>query len=1028
MFKRLPVLIFSLLISLTSLWAQQVNVDELFGKRGEIYFKFEKADADLQRLSDQISIDAVQGDVVFAYANKKEFTDFLKNELPFELLPKPGELIKNPRMLSEVNIRAIDDWDFYPTYEAYISMMNQYAIDYPDLCQVFSIGQTNQGRQLMVAKISDNVATREAEPQFLYTGTMHGDETAGYIILLRMIDYLLSNYATNPEIAALVNNSEIWINPAANPDGTYAGGNNTVYGSTRYNANNVDLNRNYPDPKSGPHPDGNAWQIETLAFMQIAEENNFVMSANTHGGAEVINYPWDTWSQLHADNNWFYFVSREYADTVHQYAPTGYLTFLDNGITNGYQWYSITGSRQDYMTYFQQCREVTMELSNTKLLSPSQLPAHWNYNYRSMLNYMRQATYGVKGIVTDLQTGDPLNAMISITGHDIDSSMVFTAPANGFYQRPIEAGSYNITFSAPGHFPQTINNVQVSRYTTINLDVQLDAGDLIPDFSVSATSIAMGSTVNFTDLSYGNPVSWSWTFEGGQPATSTVKNPQSVLYNQIGSYDVSLTVTDGDGNSQTIVKENYISVNAEFLMGNQTITTCTGLFYDSGGANGNYQNSEDFTTTFKPETSDRNIIITFVEFSVEPNSSCNYDWLKIYNGISASAPLIGTYCGTTSPGTIEASNAEGALTFVFHSDYSVNKPGWKAIISCSGQPLLPIANFTADNTHIFIGQSVHFTDLTTNTPTSWNWTFEGGTPATSTAQNPVVTYNAPGYFDVTLVVQNASGGDSKTIENFIFVEELLLPVANFIADNTHTFVGHSVHFTDLTTNTPTSWSWTFEGGTPATSTAQNPVVTYNVPGYFDVTLVVENANGTDTKTIEDYIFVEELLLPVADFTADSTHTWPGHTVQFTDLTLNDPIAWSWTFEGGTPGTSTQQNPLITYFESGYYDVTLVVENANGTDTKTIADFIFVDTSIGFAEKGKNSIVIYPNPATNLLNVRAAAPIDVLEITDLSGRSVFVQKVSANYAQLEIGLLQKGIYLLKIYTAEGCYTRSIALIR
>ena len=940
--KRLQLLLFLLLVTLGSGWAQQINVDEIFGERGEIYFRFYKADADLQRLSYQISIDAVQDDFVFAYANKKEFADFLKNELPFEVLPKPGELIKNPRMLHDVDIKGIDDWDFYPTYEAYISMMNQFATEYPDLCQVFSIGQSTQGRELMMAKISDNVATREAEPQFLYTGTMHGDETAGYILLLRMIDYLLANYATNPEIAALVNNTEIWINPAANPDGTYAGGNHTVYGSTRYNANNVDLNRNYPDPKDGPHPDGNAWQPETIAFMQMAEENNFVMSANTHGGAEVINYPWDTWSRLHADNNWYYFVCRQYADTVHVYSPTSYLDDFDNGITNGYQWYSINGGRQDYMNYFHQCREVTMELSNTKLLSPSQLPAHWNWNYRSLLNYIRQATYGVSGLVTDLETGVPLHAMISIEGHDADSSMVFTTPATGFYQRPIEAGSYNITFSAPGRFPQTINNVQVSRYATVNLDVQLDAGDLIPDFSVSATSIAMGSTVDFTDLSYGNPVSWSWTFEGGQPATSTVQNPQNVLYSQTGSFDVSLTVTDGDGNSETIVKENYISVNAEFLMGNQTITTCTGLFYDSGGQNGNYQNNEDFTTTFKPETTGSNIIVDFLEFSVEPNSSCSYDWLKIYNGVSASAPLIGTFCGTTSPGTIEATNAEGALTFVFHSDYSLNKPGWKATISCSELPLLPVADFTADSTH--------------------------------------------------------------------------------------TWPGHTVQFTDMSANNPTSWSWTFEGGTPATSTNQNPLITYNSPGYYDVTLEVQNAFGTDIKTIENYIFVEELLLPVADFTADSTHTWPGHTVQFTDLTINDPTSWSWTFEGGIPEASTAQHPLITYLVSGYYDVTLVVQNANGTDTKTIQDFIFVDTNIGFAEYERSAIKVYPNPAKDLINVKAAVPIVATELTDLSGRSILYHTVSADNTQLQVGSLQNGIYLLKIYTADACFTRRIALLR
>jgi hypothetical protein len=181
--------------------------------------------------------------------------------------------------------------------------------------------------------------------------------------MLRLIDYLLSNYGTDPRVTGLVDNIEIWINPLANPDGTYAGGNNTVNGARRGNALFVDLNRNYPDPADGPHPDGLEWQDETVAFMQMAEEKHFVAGANLHGGAEVCNYPWDTWENLHADNDWWVYVCREYADTVHEYAVPGYMTDLDNGITNGFAWYWITGGRQDYMTYFQQGREFTLEIS-----------------------------------------------------------------------------------------------------------------------------------------------------------------------------------------------------------------------------------------------------------------------------------------------------------------------------------------------------------------------------------------------------------------------------------------------------------------------------------------------------------------------------------------------------------------------------------------------------------------------------------------------------------------------------------------
>ncbi len=186
---------------------------------------------------------------------------------------------------------------------------------------------------------------------------MHGDETTGYILLLRLIDHLLSNYGADTELTSLINNTEIWINPLANPDGTYASGNHTVFGATRGNANLVNLNRNYPDPEDGQHPDGNTWQVETLAFMDLAEEQNFALAANTHGGAEVVNYPWDTWSRLAADDDWWQMVAHEYADTAQYYSPSGYFNGFNDGITNGYAWYSISGGRQDYMNYFHHCRE-----------------------------------------------------------------------------------------------------------------------------------------------------------------------------------------------------------------------------------------------------------------------------------------------------------------------------------------------------------------------------------------------------------------------------------------------------------------------------------------------------------------------------------------------------------------------------------------------------------------------------------------------------------------------------------------------
>ncbi|MBD3169494.1 MAG: T9SS type A sorting domain-containing protein [candidate division Zixibacteria bacterium] len=447
----------------------------------EYYFKFELADrAELDRISHVISIDDVRDGTVYAYANDRELAEFKKLGYSCEILPHPGKLIQ-PRMTDSVD--EILEWDSYPTYDAYVSMMYQFEADYPALCSVENIGNSVEGREIIVAKISDNVAIEEPEPEVFYTATMHGDETAGYILMLRLIDSLLTAYGSDARITDMVNNMEIYINPLANPDGTYAGGNNTVYGATRYNANGYDLNRNFPDPEDGPYP-GGPRQIETTHMMNLAEAHSFVISANFHGGAEVVNYPWDTWQRRHPDNDWYIDVCRAYADTVHNHAPSGYMDGFDNGITNGWDWYTTSGNRQDYMNYFHGCREVTIELSDTKLLPESQLNAHWEYNRLSLLQWLENSYYGIQGFVSDGSNGDPVDGFVKIVGHDMDSTEVRTDSDDGGYYRMIEAGTYDVQFIASGYVSQTVNDVTIIDGGVTPLDVQLDplTSDPVIDF------------------------------------------------------------------------------------------------------------------------------------------------------------------------------------------------------------------------------------------------------------------------------------------------------------------------------------------------------------------------------------------------------------------------------------------------------------------------------------------------------------------------------------------------------------------
>ena len=437
----------------------------------EFYFKFTiNSQEDIIKLTKIISIDNVIGKEVYAYANPEQFQRFKDLNYAYDILPHPGSLIQ-PKMASTKE--GMREWDSYPTYEAYIDMMYEFEENFPELCVIENIGPSVEGRDLLFARISDNLEEAEDEPEFMFTATMHGNETTGYILMLRLIDYLLENYGVDPRVTNLVDNIDIWINPLANPDGTYHGGNQTVYGATRFNANGVDLNRNFPDPEDGPHPDGNQWQPETVAMMDLAHDYNFVLSANFHGGAEVVNYPWDTWPYLHADDDWFQIISHTYADAAQANSPPGYMDGFNDGITNGYQWYSINGGRQDYMNYFHSCREVTIEISNIMLLPANLLPAHWDYNQESFLLYMEECLYGFRGIVSN-EDNNPLDAIVYVIEHEIYNSEVFTDPEVGNYHRMIAPETYDIEVSAWGYSTQIIYNINVTDLDITLVDVELE--------------------------------------------------------------------------------------------------------------------------------------------------------------------------------------------------------------------------------------------------------------------------------------------------------------------------------------------------------------------------------------------------------------------------------------------------------------------------------------------------------------------------------------------------------------------------
>jgi hypothetical protein len=209
-----------------------------------------------------------------------------------------------------------------------------------------------------------------------------------------------------------------------------------------------------------------------------------------------------------------------------------------------------------------------------------------------------------------------------------------------------------------------------------NLNVNsLNFGQLSSS-SASVTCSAIGP--NAGSVAINTPVALLGAIAVGQTIPSAFNitiAPGTALGTSI---DLKFLLSDG---IDSIYITRTIIVGLQLLMNNSSVNTCSALFYDANGET-NYDNNTDFTKSIFPASSNNAIKADFIEFDIEDEPSCGYDYLMIYDGPNTSSTLLGTYCGTNTPGQVTSSHSSGALTFVFHSDEGYTTIGWKALISC----------------------------------------------------------------------------------------------------------------------------------------------------------------------------------------------------------------------------------------------------------------------------------------------------------------------------------------------------------
>lgn len=374
----------------------------------------------------------------------------------------------------------------YADYEHLQYTLFNLVSSYPDKAKMYGIGQSVDGRELWVLNIRPNISHPRPllMPMVKYVGNIHGDEFLGRQLLLYFAEWLLTNYHHNKEIQALMDNTDIHLLPSMNPDGFERGPSYLCHldfvTDGRENTNKIDLNRDFPNRISSPELNLTARQPETAAIVKWTLAHPFVISANFHGGAIVASYPYDNFpngdeeSSFTPDDDVFQHLALTYSRN-HRLMHTGHNCDLgevfEDGIINGATWYVLDGGMQDFNYGYSNCFEITLEISCCKGPHHSTLPQEWYNNKRSLIEYLKQAHMGVRGIVVDADTKEPIGgASVLVRGR----LKAIQTTVNGEYWRLLLPGQYVLMVVASGYANSEPISVTIKPNGFVLLNFQLE--------------------------------------------------------------------------------------------------------------------------------------------------------------------------------------------------------------------------------------------------------------------------------------------------------------------------------------------------------------------------------------------------------------------------------------------------------------------------------------------------------------------------------------------------------------------------
>ncbi|MDD3861064.1 MAG: PKD domain-containing protein, partial [Bacteroidales bacterium] len=454
----------------------------------------------------------------------------------------------------------------------------------------------------------------------------------------------------------------------------------------------------------------------------------------------------------------------------------------------------------------------------------------------------------------------------------------------------------------------------------------------------------------------------------------------------------SMTLTASNGGEGTIYWQNTTSGGTSTVnpATQETISVSGTYYFRAQSAEGCWGDEGSASVTIHPS-------FTAEAIATDESAPGANDGSITVEMNGGTAPFEGTW---TPSGTTNTSGTSMTLSGLAGGNYSVlveDANGCtaeaEATVSTIGAP--PVASFEADVTEACNELTVQFTDLSTNNPTSWAWNFGDG--AETNEQNPTHTYTTPGLFTVSLTVENTNGPDTETIVDYIYVGE---SPSLEMSMTQETVLGNDGTATVVATGGTTPYYYEWNNG------LHTATITGLTAGEYCVTVI-----GDDGCQASDCIVVTEeepLTPPVANFSADQTMGCETLTVQFTDLSTNEPTSWAWDFGDG--GTSTEQNPEHTYSGVGMYTVSLHVENADGEDDMVVSGMIYIGTP--------PTVTVDVTPASGETVADGSAVVSVT-----GGTAPFTITWSNEENGDAIDGLLPGNYSVMVLDAAGCIVTS-----